>query len=56
MDNIDLVVIAQDKEFWNKVANELKPTIKRALEETFEPTKCRNEFVNNTEESDDKDN
>ena len=44
MDDIDLVVRAQDKEFWNKVAEELKPTIKRALEETFEPTKCMNEF------------
>lgn len=54
MDDIDLVVRAQDKEFWDKVAEELKPTIKRALEETFEPTKCMNEFVE--EESDDKDN
>lgn len=35
MDDIDLVVRAQDKEFWDKVAEELKPTIKRALEETF---------------------
>ena len=52
MDNLDLVVKAQDKEFWNKVAEELKPTIKRALEETFEPTKCMNEFVK--EESDDR--
>lgn len=50
MDNLDLVVKAQDKEFWNKVAEELKPTIKRALEETFEPTKYMNEFVK--EESD----
>ena len=33
-----------DEKFWNKVAEELKPTIKRALEETFEPTKCMNEF------------
>lgn len=45
MDDLDLVVRAQDKEFWDKVAEELKPTIKRALEETFEPTKCMNEFV-----------
>ena len=35
----------KDCEFWDKVAEELKPTIKRALEETFEPTKCMNEFV-----------
>ena len=35
----------QDCEFWDKVAEELKPTIKRALKETFEPTKCMNEFV-----------
>lgn len=35
MDDLDLVVKAQDKEFWDKVAEELKPTIKKALEETF---------------------
>lgn len=50
MDDLDLVVKAQDKEFWDKVADELKPTIKRALEETFEPTKRMNEVVK--EESD----
>ena len=44
MDDLDLAVKAQDKEFWDKVAEELKPTIKRALEETFEPTKCMNEY------------
>ena len=54
MDDLDLVVKAQDKEFWDKVAEELKPTIKRALEETFEPTKCMNEFVKE-EENDSKD-
>lgn len=45
MDDLDLIVRAQDKEFWDKVTEELKTTIKRALEETFEPTKCENEFV-----------
>lgn len=48
MDDIDLVVMAaeldalkQDKEYWK----DLKTTIKRDLEESFEPTKCMNEFV-----------
>ena len=41
IDDLDLVVKAQDKEFWDKVAEELKPTIKRALEETFEPTSIK---------------
>ena len=49
-----LVVRAQDKEFWDKVAKELKPTIKRALEETFEPTKCMNEFVKEEENANNK--
>lgn len=44
----------KDCEFWDKVAEELKPTIKRALEETFEPAKCMNEFVK--EESSECDN
>ena len=50
MDDLDLIIKAQDKEFWDKVADELKPAIKRALEETFEPTKCMNEFVNEDKE------
>ena len=55
MDDLDLVVRAQDKEFWDKVAKELKPTIKRALEETFEPTKCMNEFNKEKENGQDQD-
>jgi len=44
MDDLDLIVKAQDKEFWDKVAEELKPTIKKALEETFEHEK-RNDIL-----------
>lgn len=43
-----MVARVQDKEFWDKVAEELKPTVKRALKETFKEIDKKENEDNNT--------